>query len=270
MSRRSQFWIPLLMLVLMTHVSSRLSARADDKVASGPTGGHPLSDDDRAKLKAQWESGIAELTRQLETQPDNLAACSKRGDLYFFRGDFAKSVRDYERMVELDPKLDASHWRLGIAYFYAGQTEKSARQFDKFFTTDDVDREAGLWKYIAQAPTLGTDKARAGLLKYQKDDREPMPSIYRLFEEELTPEQLLKTVDTKLPDNLREQRLFYIELYLGLWHDAHQRPAAALPHFRAATANRWGRTASYGPNYMWHVARLHYEKLAAEGSRRQP
>lgn len=223
---------------------------------------HPLSDDDRAMLRKQWDEGLAEVTKKLDAKPDDLGTLSKRGDLLFFRGDFAKSVRDYERMSELNPALDASHWRLGIAYFYADQPEKSAKQFDKFFVTDDVDREAGLWKYIAQAPTLGTAKARAGLLKYKKDDREPLPTIYRLFEEEITPDDLLKSVDAKLPESVREQRLFYIELYLGLWQDAYKRPKEALPHFRAATANRWGRSASYGPNYMWHVARLHYERLA--------
>ncbi|TXT35280.1 MAG: TPR domain protein [Planctomycetota bacterium] len=141
---------------------------------------HPLSDDDRATLRKQWDEGLAEVTKKLDAKPDDLAALSKRGDLCFFRGEFAKSVRDYERMSELNPSLDASHWRLGIAYFYADQPEKSAKQFEKFFITDDVDREAGLWKYIAQAPTLGTAKARAGLLKYKKDDREPLPTIYRL------------------------------------------------------------------------------------------
>lgn len=223
---------------------------------------HPLTTEDRESLRKQWDDDLAGVSKKLDSKPDDLSQLSKRGDLHFFRGEFAKSVRDYERMSELDPTLDASHWRLGIAYFYADQPQKSAKQFDKFFVTDDVDREAGLWKYIAQAPTLGTEKARAGLLKYKKDDREPLPTIYRLFEEELTPDDLLKSVDAKLSQSVREQRLFYIELYLGLWHDAYKRPKEALPHFRAATANRWGRTASYGPNYMWHVARVHYERLA--------
>lgn len=223
---------------------------------------HPLSAEDQAKLRKQWDDDLADMSKKLETTPDNVSLLSKRGDVFFFRGEFAKSVRDYERMSELNPTLDASHWRLGIAYFYAAQPQKSAAQFDKFFVTDDVDREAGLWKYLAQAPTLGVEKARSGLLKYKKDDREPMPTIYRLFEEELTPDDLLKSVDAKLPPNVREQRLFYIELYLGLWHDAAKHPKEALPHFRAATANRWGRSASYGPNYMWHVGRLHYERLA--------
>lgn len=245
----------LLTVVLATTLHS--ASRADDDLRK-----HPLSDEDRANLRKQWDEGLADVARKLEAKPDSLAALSKRGDLHFFRGEFAKSVRDYERMSELDPTIDASHWRLGIAYFYADQPEKSAKQFDKFFVTDDVDREAGLWKYIAQAPTLGAGKARAGLLKYKKDDREPLPTIYRLFEEEITPDDLLKSVDAKLPENVREQRMFYIELYLGLWHDAHNRSQEALPHFRAATANRWGRSASYGPNYMWHVGRLHYERLA--------
>lgn len=246
-------------LVVLALLVATLPASADDDLRK-----HPLSDDDRAMLRRQWDEGLAEVTKKLDAKSDDLGAISKRGDLHFFRGDFAKSVSDYERMSELNPALDASHWRLGIAYFYADQPEKSAKQFDKFFVTDDVDREAGLWKYIAQAPTLGTDKARAGLLKYQKDDREPMPSIYRLFEAEITPAELLKTVDAKLSESVREQRLFYIELYLGLWHDAHKRPQEALPHFRAATANRWGRSASYGPNYMWHVGRLHYDRLVAK------
>ena len=223
---------------------------------------HPLTADDRAKMLKEWDDELAVLSKQLDAQPDDMALLPKRGDLFFFRGEFAKSVRDYERMSELDPALDASHWRLGIAYFYADQPEKSAQQFEKFFVSDDVDREAGLWKYIAQAATLGTDKARAGLIKYTKKDREPLPTIYRLFEAELTPEELLKSVDAKLPQSVREQRRFYIELYLGLWHDAHKRPKEALPHFRAATANGWGRAAGFGPNYMWHVGRLHYERLA--------
>jgi lipoprotein NlpI len=260
--RRAMIFGSVCGLPLIREFGHRRVLGEEPKPSAGQLGRHPLSDEDRARLQKQWNDELAEVTEKLADKPDHVPYLSKRGDLLFFRGEFAKSVRDYERMSELDPRLDASHWRLGIAYFYANEAAKSAKQFDKFFTTDDVDREAGLWKFIAQAPTIGADQARAGLLKYQKSDREPLPAIYRLFEGEITPADLVKSVDPKLPESLREQRQFYIELYLGLWHDAHKRPADALPHFRTATANRWGRTASYGPNYMWHVARLHYERLA--------
>lgn len=257
-TRRTSFFvrgmIVLLAVVGLLAITSLMTA--DDPWQ------HPLSAGDRAEMRKPWEDEIAGLSKEIDANPDIGALVSKRGDLLFYCGEFAKSVRDYERVSELNPALDASHWRLGIAYFYAGQPEKSAAQFEKFFVSDDVDREAGLWKYLAQAQTLGTDKARDGLHKYKKEDREPMPTIYRLFEEKITPDDVLKSVDVKLPKGIREQRQFYIDLYLGLWYDAHKRPKEALPYFRAATASRWGRTASYGPNYMWHVGRLHFEQLA--------
>jgi len=35
-------------------------------------------------------------------------------------------------------------------------------------------------------------------------------------------------------------------------------------YIRIAVANEWAKTASYGPRWMWHVSRVHYERLAAE------
>ena len=234
-----------------------------DEPKATDVGKHPLTDDERAELKKSWDDSINELTRKLEKKPDDLAALSKRGDAYFFRGNFSKSLGDYQKMCEVDADAEPGHWRLGLAQYYAGEYATSAKFFDRFFQTDDVDREGGLWKYLAQAKSEGPEKAKAGLLKYTKFDREPMPTVYRLFEGTITPEELLKTVDAgKLADTEREKRLFYIELYIGLWLDAHKQPREALPHFRAATANKWPRDAGYGPNWMWHVARVHYELLA--------
>jgi len=226
---------------------------------------HPLSDAERAEIKQTWDDKISELTKKLATKGDDLSALSQRGDAYFFRGHFAASLRDYQKMCEVSPDVEPGHWRLGLVQYYAGEFETSTKFFDRFFKTDDVDREGGLWKYLAQAKGEGPEKAKAGLLKYTKFDREPMPTVYRLFEGTITPEELLKTVDEKkLAENERQKRLFYIELYIGLWLDAHKQPQDALPHFRAATANKWPRDAGYGPNWMWHVARVHYELLAAK------
>ena len=224
---------------------------------------HPLSDAERAELKQTWDDKVTELTKKLATKTDDLSALSQRGDAHFFRGNFPASLRDYQKMCEVNPEAESSHWRMGLVQFYAGEFETSTKFFDRFFKTDDVDREGGLWKYLAQAKGEGPEQAKAGLLKYTKFDREPMPTVYRLFEGTLTPEELLKTVnEKKLGETEREKRLFYIELYIGLWLDAHKQPQAAQPHFRAATANKWPRDAGYGPNWMWHVARVHYELLA--------
>ena len=215
-------------------------------------------------LKQQWDDGITELSKGLDAKPDDVSALSKRGDWYFFRGDFQAALRDYQKMCEVNTELEPAHWRLGLAYFYAEQFETSAKFFDRFFQVDDVDREGGLWKYLAQAKAEGPEHARTGLLRYTKADREPMLTVYRLFEGTITAADLLKTVDDpKLSQMEREKRLFYIELYIGVWLDALKKPKEALPHLRAATASQWPRTAGYGPNWMWHVARVHYESLLA-------
>lgn len=267
MSKVMSSVVAMLLAVTLLHVNALNCLRiiqADEPVTSDLRK-HPLSEAERAEIKQTWDDKISELTKKLETKRDDLAALSQRGDANFFRGNFAAALRDYQKMCEVSPDTEPGHWRLGLAQYYAGEFETSAKFFDRFFKTDDVDREGGLWKYLAQAKSEGPEKAKAGLLNYTKFDREPMPTVYRLFEGTITPEELLKTVDEKkLAENERQKQLFYIELYIGLWLDAHKKSEDALPHFRAATANKWPHEAGYGPNWMWHVARVHYELLTAK------
>ena len=35
----------------------------------------------------------------------------------------------------------------------------------------------------------------------------------------------------------------------------------ASKHLHKAVANPWAPTAGYGPEYMWHVGRVHYDLL---------
>jgi len=58
-------------------------------------------------------------------------------------------------------------------------------------------------------------------------------------------------------------RIGYAQLYIGLNYAVEKNPIKAIIHLREATANKWGPRASYGPKYMWHVGRLHYELLLA-------
>ena len=102
----------------------------------------------------------------------------------------------------------------------------------------------------------------SALLKYKKDDREPFPAVYALFEGKTTPEAILAGIAAaKIGDEARESRLFYAELYIGLNLSVEGKDAEALPHLKKAAANRWAPEAGYGPAYMWHVGRLHAEKL---------
>ncbi len=210
----------------------------------------------------KWTAELDAAEKIVAADPQNVNGYSQRGDARFFLGQFAEAVADYDKMVELDAELDDSHWRRGIAWFYAERFDQAADQFERYHSFDDVDRENGIWRYLSQYKAKGQETARKGLLKYKKDDREPFPSVYRLFAGEIEPESILDAISkAKISDEEREKRLFYAELYIGLNAAVDDQPDVARTHLREAVKNEWGRTAGYGPHYMWQVGRLHYELL---------
>lgn len=242
-------------VLLLTTIRFPAPLRAADVAPS-------WTQENQAELLATQSDRVKKLTVQIEASPKALDLYSKRGDAYFFLGDFDKALADYEQMVKLDETEAPGHWRRGIADFYAGKFKAASDQFELYHSFDDVDRENGIWRYLSQVKAFGRDKAREGLLKYKKDDREPFPDVYQLFAGKLTAEEILKKIrDAKLDDDEREKRLFYAELYIGLNFDVEKDPQQALTHLQAATATQWPRKAGYGPNYMWHVGRLHAIQL---------
>jgi lipoprotein NlpI len=222
----------------------------------------PLPPAERTAILDRAAAELAALDRAIAAAPADPALYSRRGDRLLFLGRFAAAVADFEKMIALDPALDAPHWRLGIAYHFAGDFARSSRQFEKYHAYDDRDRENGLWKFLADVRTVGLDRARAAMLPYTRFDREPFPSLYELYAGRLTTDAFLADLEKRgLAANERVQ--FFARYYAGLHESLHGRPATALAHLRAAVANPWGRTAENGPAYMWQVARLHYEQLAA-------
>ncbi len=220
------------------------------------------SEKEQAELLETQAQRVKQFTITIEKTPTSVDSYSKRGDAYFFLGEFDKSLADYEKMVQLDESMAAGHWRRGIADFYAGKFQAAAEQFELYHTFDDVDRENGIWRYLSQVKAHGRDKAREGLLKYKKDDREPFPAVYQLFAGKLAADEILKQIrEAKIDDDERQKRLFYAELYIGLNYDVEKEPQKALAHLQAATAIKWPRNSSYGPNYMWHVGRVHALEL---------
>ena len=231
----------------------------------------PFTSRERQQRHDRLDRQIERLNEAVARNPDEVQAYSQRGDALFFRGHFQKAVADYEKMVELDPRLDASHWRRGIAYFYAKRYKDAARQFEIYHTYDDVDRENGIWRYLSQVKAYDKQRAREGLLRYRKDDREPFPAVYRLFAGKTTPGEILKQIRAAdIDEDERQKRLFYAQLYIGLNATVEDDFDVAQTHLREAVANRWGRKAAGGPGYMWQVGRLQYDLLSASDGNRPP
>lgn len=223
---------------------------------------HPLTEDQRKAIAVEMADAIKSASEQIEKNPKLIGAYSRRGDARFMRAEFKEAVEDYEKMVELDPSLDTGHWRRGIAYFYAGLYPKAAHQFEIYNSFDNIDRENGIWRYFSQHKALGKEKAREGLLKYEKDDREPFPDVYQIFSGKKTIDQVwAKIKEAQVDEEEREKRLFYAHLYGGLDAAIEGNKDIARRHLRSAVENKWAPKSGFGPNYMWHVGRLHYDQL---------
>jgi lipoprotein NlpI len=233
--------------------------------AQDSTSTHPLDAATLKTIRDAAEAAIESSGRLLAKDAANMQALSRRGDALFFLGRFREAVADYDAMVKVDAALDASHWRRGIALFYAGRPEDGAKQFERYHSFDNVDRENGIWRFLCQTKSIGLGKARESLLKYEKDDREPFPAMFKLFAGTTTEKEILEGIAAAKIDEVdRQSRQFYADLYIGLNHAVQDRPREAQAALARATKNRWPVTAGYGPNWMWHVGRVHWEVLEAE------
>ncbi|QDT29258.1 Lipoprotein NlpI precursor [Gimesia panareensis] len=250
-----RFWIPCYLIFSLAGLVS--VAPADEKQ-------QPAEKNQKAQaLQQTLQKQVDELSAQIKQSPQQTSLYSRRGDAYFFLGQFKQAVADYDKMVELDPAIKTSHWRRGIACYYAKQYADAARQFEIYHSFDNVDRENGIWRFFSQYQAKGAEAARKGLLKYEKDDREPFPDLYRLFEGKTTPEAILKNIrSAEISDQEREKRLFYANLYIGLNASLHGQTEAARTYLKQAVANQWGPRAGFGPNYMWHTGRLELQLLS--------
>jgi lipoprotein NlpI len=225
---------------------------------------HPLTSDEQEAIRKKFTVALQKYPVPAAGSAGATQVHSRRGDALFFLRRYQESVSEYQAMVKLDPALDASHWRLGIALFFADQPAKAAAQFDKYHSFDNVDRENGIWRYLSQCKATDAKTAQKELLRYEKDDREPFPAVYKLFDGSLSPEAALRTIPGDLPAGELDKRQFYTELYIGVHAAAQGKQDEAKKFLRLAVSRKWPRDSGFGPNYMWHVARVQLEDLLAK------
>lgn len=226
--------------------------------AAGCLAAEPSSD-----VSAELKASLSDAEARLKADPKDVRALLDRGDALFFLGRFDDAVSDYDRMIELDPEFGPTHWQRGLALHFAGRYDDAAKQFERFYERDKSDRENGIWRFYAQVEKDGVEPARKQLLPYVEPDREPLPQIYRMCAGDFAPDEVLKSVEgTQVPEEEKAKRRFYADLYVGL--DAaivRDDPKSARSSLERAVKSPWPRKNGYGPNFMWHVARLSLDRL---------
>jgi len=198
------------------------------------------------------EEAIADFNRVLAVGPDLAEVYDARGSEQFKLGHVTAAIQNFDRAVELDPKLKRQHWRRGIAYYYAGRYEEGRQQFEDYQAFDDSDVENAVWRFLCMAREDGLEAARNALLEIKHDRRPWAAAVYGLFAGTLEPEELLAAAEEDLPPaRPRSERLFYANLYVGLYYEAIGEDEKSLEHVeRAARDYRID-------HYMGDVAAVH-------------
>ncbi|HUY88070.1 MAG TPA: tetratricopeptide repeat protein [Pirellulales bacterium] len=206
------------------------------------------------------EPAVADFDRALELDPRHADAYDHRGSERFKLCRIAESIADFDKAIELDPARERGHWKRGISYYYAGKYRPGRKQFESYQTFDDNDVENAVWRYLCMARGESADKARRELLKIKDDPRVPMMQVYAMFAGRAQPADVLAAAKAgePSPEELNG-RLFYAELYVGLYYDAAGVRDQAAEHIAAAVEHRI-------EHYMWDVARIHAELLKREAN----
>ena len=205
---------------------------------------------------------LADYDEAIKLRPEQARAYNRRGGVRFKLDRIADSIEDFDKAIELDPRQEPQHWQRGIAYYYAGLYEKGRRQFESHQTVNPNDVENAVWHYLCVARLSGARDAQRSILKTERDPRVPMTAIYRLFRGEGTIGKVFETARAGSPSPAAlNQHLFYAYLYIGLYHEANGKTKAARKNIVQAVDQRVG-------DYMWHVARVHAQRLKVENSQK--
>jgi lipoprotein NlpI len=200
----------------------------------------------------EHKEAVADFDKALDLDSKLAEAYDHRGSEHFKLGQVKESVADFDAFLKLRPEAKDDHWRRGIALYYAGKFEEGRDQFktgEKKFA-DDV--ENAVWHYLCNARLIGTEKARAQLLAIGKDSRVPMMEVYALFAGKAKPDDVLKAARAGDPkEGELKLRLFYANLYLGLYYESEGDKEKAREHISKAADDY----ATAG--YMGDVARVH-------------
>jgi lipoprotein NlpI len=225
-------------------------------LAIGGPGVVGAEDDVVIARTTKLESALADLDKQIAADPKRADLYDRRGSVQFQLGHIDESITDFDRQIEIRSDQRAQHWKRGISYYYAGKFKDGREQFEGYQTVDASDVENAVWRYLCMARESGVKKARAEILPIRGDRRIPMSEIYGLFAGKATPDDVLRAARAGDPPAAQlNDRLFYAELYVGLYFESEGNARRAAEHISiAADKHKIG-------HYMWDVARVHADRL---------
>lgn len=209
------------------------------------------------EAKGDHQAAVEDYTEVLKLTPDAAGVYQRRGTEQFKLGKITESIADFDKFISLAPGQEPHHWQRGISYYYAGRFEDGRKQFESHQNVNQNDVENAVWHFLCVARKEGVAKARESLIKIENDRRIPMMQIYALYAGKGTVDDVMQAAraGTPGPGELN-YRLFYANLYLGLYYEANGNERMAKDHLTKAARDY------QLDHYMWDVAKVHADRLA--------
>ncbi|MSU41512.1 MAG: hypothetical protein EXS22_04365 [Pedosphaera sp.] len=233
----------------------------------------------RARLNdhiKRYDAAAVDYTVAIQIAPAKLELLQARAMSQFRAGRLHDAIKDWEIYLrqEQDVARDPYLFTLGIAYAITGRYDDGRKRFAWYNTVSGDDVEAAAWHFLCVAKKSGGDgaaslaRAQEALLTVSKDKRLPMMQIYELYKGTLRPANVLAAARAGEPaaEEL-QRRLFYADLYLGIYYDAAHQPGMARQYLRrvAAMGPVFERDPTLG--FMTDVARVYADTLDAADAR---
>ena len=190
-----------------------------------------------------------------------------RGCAFFKLGNLRGAVSDWVNFLHLKPDKEAEHWQICVAYALLGKYEDARNQFEWHWTVNAKDMEVAFWHFLCVARTEGLAAAREKLMEVEGEKRVPMPALYRLFKGEGSAAEVWLAVEEGNPDpDERNQREFFANYYLGLFHQAEGKLEAANELIAAALEIAKSNAGYIGDSpggqlRAGDIARVHHQQL---------
>ena len=175
----------------------------------------------------------------------------------FSAGRLSESVSGFDEVATLVPSVAPQLWQRGIALYYVGRYQDCREMFESHRLVNPNDVENAAWHFLCVARQESPTAALAALLPVGPDSRMPMTEIYRMFRNDLSPEDVIEAAQ-QAPSRARERALFYAYLYVGLYYEATGSDTVARGHLVSAADEAYARVGGY----MHTVARVHVDQLS--------
>jgi len=206
------------------------------------------------ELDKQYAKALADYQLVLKGDSRATPLYQRCGEINFRLGNFKESVADFDAFLERVPEQKPYHWQRGISLYYAGMYEEGAKQFEEHRKVNAEDVENAVFHYICVVKAKSKATALKEFIPIRADSRVPMMQIHALYAGEGGVGEVLSAARVGNPGPAElKNRLFYANLYIGLWYEAEGKEKEAREHiFKAA--------GEYGvEGYMGDVARAHAE-----------